>query len=58
MRTNFVYEPKEDITTFELAQAVKMLIASHEQYRSVERMRAVYDELPESVQRHFRVENA
>ena len=51
-KTRIIWEPQPDITTYELAMAIKVIIASTEQFADV---RATYDTLPNEVQRHFKV---
>lgn len=46
-----IWEPKEDITAYELALAMKVLFATQSQFADV---KATYDTLPEAAQRHFR----
>lgn len=47
----YQWNPKEDITTYELAQAMTMIIHSS----SAPALAKVWDRLPDSVKRHFEV---
>jgi hypothetical protein len=51
--TSVVYSPKEDITTYELAQVVSIVITSVRWGRFFD-IRAYISSLPENVQRHFK----
>lgn len=48
--TTYHFEPKEDITAFELALSMKV------SFMSVDLGSAILKEFPESVRRHWRVE--
>lgn len=47
------YAPQADITTYELAQVVQLLIISVSPHATSGNMRAAYESLPQSAQRHF-----
>ena len=51
----FRYEPKPDITTYELALCVYLLIAQISPNGSLRAQQKIYDLLPESAQRHFQI---
>lgn len=51
----FRYEPKSDITTYELALCMYLLTAQISQYGSLRDQQKIYDLLPEFAQRHFQV---
>lgn len=51
----FRYEPKPDITTYELALCMYLLTAQISQYSSLRDQQKIYDLLPEFAQRHFQV---
>ena len=50
------WQPREDITTYELAQATPVIVAHMHHGTPREAARAV-DDLPPEVRRHFKVEN-
>ena len=51
----FRYEPKPDITTYELALCVYLLTAQISPNGSLRDQQKIYDLLPEPAQRHFQV---
>lgn len=51
----FRYEPKPDITTYELALCVYLLTAQISSNGSLRDQQKIYDLLPEFAQRHFKV---
>lgn len=51
----FKYKPQPDITTYELALCVYLLTTQISQYGSLRDQQKIYDLLPESAQRHFKV---
>lgn len=51
----FRYEPKPDITTYELALCMYLLIAQVSPNGGLRAQQKIYDLLPESAQRHFTI---
>jgi hypothetical protein len=51
----FRYEPKPDITTYELALCVYLLIAQVSPDGGLRAQQKIYDLLPATAQRHFKV---
>lgn len=51
----FRYEPRPDITTYELALCVYLLVAQVSPNGGLRAQQKIYDLLPESAQRHFKV---
>jgi len=47
------WNPAEDITTYELALCLKVLIANTNKYASAARVQAAYEGLPATAKRHF-----
>lgn len=50
----FIWSPKEDITAFELANCMTMMIASGQRHASEIWLVKTFDTLPEEAKRHFR----
>lgn len=49
----YLWSPSEDITTFELAQCMGVLVGVNMRYSSIEFISALIESLPENAKRHF-----
>lgn len=52
----FIWKPREDITAYEIALCMSVLIASIQRHSSASLVDKVYSDLPEMAKRHFEVD--